>query len=242
MEHLASHGWVVAAPDHVGNLTWDGGGRETEIYLQRPRDLMAVLDWLDAPGGDELQGRLSDVRLALGHSFGGYSIYAAAGASYDGEVLAACDDGSPFCSTMTPELADVFEQGFSEDRWVGVIGMDPGDRRLFGDGLADLTVPSLYMSADIEDEARAESMPYWDALDHPDDVWVSFPRLGHNGFTDVAGALDPPGVLDPEESWRLVRGTVLAWARAVGLGDPEAERLFSADSPLADAQRRLETR
>ena len=38
MAHLASHGWVVAAPDHTGNTTFDGASRTSAIYLQRPRD------------------------------------------------------------------------------------------------------------------------------------------------------------------------------------------------------------
>ena len=233
MEHLATHGWVVVAPDHLGNLVWDGDARDTEIYLQRPLDLVAVLDWLDDPAGDELGGRLAPGRLGMGHSFGGYTLHAVAGASFDPAVVAACDDGSPFCSTMTPELAERFADGVAEQRFTALVAMDPGDHRLFGEGLGDVVAPELYMSADFDDEERVDSLPFWTDLDHPDDVWASFPGLAHNGFTDVAGALDPPGVQPPEEGWYLVRASVLAWGRGTLLSDAGSKALFEEDSPLA---------
>ena len=242
MEHLATHGWVVAAPDHLGNLTWDGDNRDTEIYLQRPFDMVAVLDWLDDPAGDELAGRLRPGRLGMGHSFGGYTLHALAGASFDPAVVEGCDDGSPFCSTMSPELAERFGQGVVDTRFAALVAMDPGDHRLFGAGLGEVVAPELYLSADFGDDALEESLPFWTDLDHPDDAWGSFPGLGHNGFTDIAGALDPPGVLPAEEGWRPVRSAVLAWGRARVLEDPDALSLFDAGSPLESEELVLQYR
>ena len=87
MVHLASHGWAVLAPDHTGNTTFDSPDRETAIYWRRPRDVSAVLDWAEA--GD--LGFAVDVAavVALGHSFGGYTVLALAGAEYD---LAALEE------------------------------------------------------------------------------------------------------------------------------------------------------
>jgi len=232
MEHLASHGWVVAAPDHLNNLTWDGGDRATEIYLQRPLDVVAVLDWLDDPAGDELAGRLGPGRLGMGHSFGGYTLHAVAGATFDGDVVAGCDDGTPFCSTMTPDLEARFAQGALDTRFDALVAMDPGDHRLFGAGLADVQVAELYLSADFEDVELTESLPFWTDLDHPGDVWGAFPGLGHNGFTDVAAALDPPGVDPAEDGWRVIRSAVLAWGRMQVLGDTGASVLYQPGSPL----------
>ncbi len=242
MEHLATHGWVVAAPDHLNNLTWDGDHRDTEIYAQRPLDLSAVLDWLDDPAGDELAGRLAPERLGLGHSFGGYTLHGAGGASYDGAVLDGCDDGTAFCSTMTPELAVRFRQGFREPRFTTLVAMDPGDLRLFGTGLADIATSELLLTADFDDPKRTESQPFWGDLDHPGDVWGSFPDLAHNGFTDVAGALDPPGVAPAEDGWVVIRSTVLAWGRAHLQDDAAAEGLFLPDSPLQGDMMTLQIR
>ncbi|MBI4815582.1 MAG: dienelactone hydrolase family protein [Deltaproteobacteria bacterium] len=80
--HLASHGYVVAAPDHTGNTLRDmvGSGGELEIdfgaqfqsFLDRPRDLSAVLASLGQFSGDALLAELADVQRvgAAGHSFG----------------------------------------------------------------------------------------------------------------------------------------------------------------------------
>ena len=58
MEHLATHGWIVAAPDHTGNTTLDGGDRVTAIYYQRPADISAVNDFMD--GLDDSVGAAID--------------------------------------------------------------------------------------------------------------------------------------------------------------------------------------
>jgi predicted dienelactone hydrolase len=81
MEHLASHGYVVVAPTHVGNTSFDPASRSTDIYYLRPLDLSAALDAL--PG---LEGRVGPVArraLAVGHSFGGYTAYLVGGARHD---------------------------------------------------------------------------------------------------------------------------------------------------------------
>lgn len=78
MEHLASHGYAVVAPDHTDNTTFDGSSRDTAIYSQRPLDLSAVLEHLETVSGDHpLAGRLDGGPvLAIGHSFGGYTVFA----------------------------------------------------------------------------------------------------------------------------------------------------------------------
>lgn len=234
MEHLASHGWVAVAPDHTGNLTWDGGDRATEIYLQRPLDISAVLDWLDAPAGDPLEGQLGPERLGLGHSFGGYTLHALLGATYSEATIAGCDDGSPFCSTMTPELADRLRQGFRDPRLQAAVSMAPGDRRLFDDGLGDVGVPLFLMAGGLDDQTGEETDLTWSQLDDPGDHLAWFPAFGHNGFTDFAGVLDPAGVEDPATGWGTVQGLVLAWAGLRLEGLP-AEPLLDGSVPVGQA-------
>jgi predicted dienelactone hydrolase len=76
---LASHGYVVAAPDHHGNTLSDAilaGGQTDEMLLQafadRPLDLRVVLDHVKAlPVGDPLVGIVDASRIGVaGHSFG----------------------------------------------------------------------------------------------------------------------------------------------------------------------------
>ena len=46
MSFMASHGYVVAAPDHTGNTTFDGSSRDTSIYYQG-RGGFTLSVWVD---------------------------------------------------------------------------------------------------------------------------------------------------------------------------------------------------
>ncbi len=80
-ERLASHGVVVAAPDHEGNTLWDlEAGVAADVgsafLAVRVRDVRRVLDRLLDAGAtevpDDLRGRLDPLRAGvMGHSFGG---------------------------------------------------------------------------------------------------------------------------------------------------------------------------
>jgi predicted dienelactone hydrolase len=234
-EHLASHGWVVFAPDHTGNLVWDGDERTTEIYLQRPLDLSATLDWIDAPPADDLlASSLGPERLLIGHSFGGYSAEASLGATFNEAAISACPDGSPFCSTMTEALAARLRAGFFDARWQSAISMAPGDLRLLDGGLDQLDVPLLLMTGGLDGSPGLGADPTWLALGHPDDRHVFLPAGGHNAFTDFAGALDPDGVVEPELGWAAVRGWALAWAKAMVEGDARATSLLDTEPTFGD--------
>jgi len=76
---LASHGYVVIAPDHTGNTLSDAviaGGQNTEAQFEslglRPDDMGFVLQYLqDLPLGDPLGAIVDRDRVgATGHSFG----------------------------------------------------------------------------------------------------------------------------------------------------------------------------
>jgi predicted dienelactone hydrolase len=81
MEFLASHGYVVAAPDHTGNTIFDAmSGTPVDIpttLRDRPRDVSAVIDEMlerNATGGDPFQGRIDGDRIAAsGNSTGGWT-------------------------------------------------------------------------------------------------------------------------------------------------------------------------
>ncbi|MBW2522562.1 MAG: alpha/beta fold hydrolase [Deltaproteobacteria bacterium] len=96
--HLASHGYIVAAPDHLGNTARDvgqlvmgamGAGRVPRLYeampavvQARPEDLLAVAREL--PQANESKIALPDESSPLGivgHSFGGWTALVAAARS-----------------------------------------------------------------------------------------------------------------------------------------------------------------
>lgn len=85
-EHLASHGYIVAAPDHTGNsaVTWVDGemvSMNPEIREQaakdRPLDIRFLIDTFDRlnKGADSrFLGRVDMDKIGVtGHSFGGYT-------------------------------------------------------------------------------------------------------------------------------------------------------------------------
>jgi len=87
--HLASHGFVVATPDHHGNTFLDAleGIEDADSALNRPLDLSFLIDELTAftaEPGHFLEGAIDPQKIgASGHSFGGYTVLALAGGAFD---------------------------------------------------------------------------------------------------------------------------------------------------------------
>jgi predicted dienelactone hydrolase len=94
--HLASHGYLVAAPDHLGNTVRDvgqlimgavGAGRVPKLYEAmpavveaRPLDLSAVVDQITSRSVDGVPALEIDPSVGVvGHSFGGWTALVAAG-------------------------------------------------------------------------------------------------------------------------------------------------------------------
>jgi predicted dienelactone hydrolase len=78
-EFAATHGFVVVAPDHRGNTFLDAAPDFTELVGRRPHDVEDVVDatLADDRFADCLDG---DAYSVVGHSFGGYTALALAGA------------------------------------------------------------------------------------------------------------------------------------------------------------------
>jgi len=93
--HLASHGYVVASPDHHGNTFVDtlGGVVDANVVNNRPRDMSFVLDELlarNAAPGNFYSGTIIPEQVGMsGHSFGGFTTFAmAGGATRDARIKA----------------------------------------------------------------------------------------------------------------------------------------------------------
>jgi predicted dienelactone hydrolase len=86
--HLASHGYVVATPDHHGNTFLDllAGLVDAQSAVNRPRDVSFLIDTLlafNAEPGNFLAGAVDPERIGMsGHSFGGYTTFAIAGGEF----------------------------------------------------------------------------------------------------------------------------------------------------------------
>lgn len=232
MEHLASHGFLAIAPTHTGNTFVDGSDRDTEIYYLRSFDVRAALDFFQNLEDDPLAGRAGDRIAVSGHSFGGYTAYALAGATYAIDTLEAdCAAGtgpSSFCSTMTSSKADVFRSGLGDPRVSAVVSVDPGDFDLFGEGVRAIDVPILHMKAEKSGEDE-----YWPVLDG-DAVRLFLKGGDHNDFTDAcsAGLEIRCSDLNPEAVWRPVRTVTLAFLKKHLLGEEGLDPILDGSAPL----------
>ncbi|MDP2307808.1 MAG: alpha/beta hydrolase [Pseudomonadota bacterium] len=230
MEHLASHGWVVAAPDHTGNTTFDGSDRATEIYAQRPRDLSAVLDWMGTSAYP-----LTETRVVMGHSFGGYTVLATIGATFASAALDCPDPTTGFCSTMTPALRTVFEGGLADTRFGAALLMAPGDFRLFESaGIGAITLPTMLMTGTEDQPPGSEVDEIWAALrDAPGDSArrVTLDGAGHQSFTDFADTMEDV-TMSAEASTRIVDVYALAWARRAD-GDADVAPVLDGEREVA---------
>lgn len=200
-ERLASHGWIVVAPDHVGNTSFDllsGDGESfAESLVHRPGDLVALLD--DAASDDVLglSASLDETpALLFGHSFGGYTSLVAGGAAFDVTTgFAACfadpPADTPDCALLAdPGTADLLDGTALAGRIGGIVPQAPALIAAFADGaLAGLDVPVLLQSAgrDITTPDEEEAGLLWPEIQgaHPESRWIRVPEGGHYSFISV---------------------------------------------------------
>lgn len=206
VEHYASRGYVVVAPEH--NEAFDGSttGFWKEL-IDRPVDIRRTIDYakrLTRPGAP-LAGLIDLDNIAVvGHSYGGYTALAAGGARFDFAAYkarcAALSEDDPrnfFCAPIANESDMATRAGLpaapsglwpslGDPRVKAVISM-AGDAYPFDQrGLAKLKVPVMAMGGTVD-----EGTPYtWGAkptYDHAgsrDKTLVTFPGAGHFLFLD----------------------------------------------------------
>ncbi len=182
VETIASHGFVVVAPDHPGNTAIDQllGTQTPPKVTARNRvlDVGVLLDRLEA---GKLAGGLVDTEqvAVMGHSFGGFTALASAG-GYDGI------EGDP--------------------RVDAVVALAPFSQFLSDEDLASIDVPLLVMTG-----SEDTTTPIEDQSTRPVDragaeaSLVEIDGAGHSSVTDVCaiakaiengGDAVPPGAAD----------------------------------------------
>ena len=265
-EHLASHGFVVVGVEHQEGVYFmdenplkDG----PPSYALRPADIRRTLDYaesLSATGG-ELEGLLDLEKVAVtGHSSGGYTALAAAGARVDVEAMqrrceAGRAEGDPHA-----EGCDWIE-GF-EAEIAALAGFDPmpeglwpsmGDARVDAiipmagesfmyeqDGLAHITVPVLAMQGTLDyfDWGAGPTFKY---AASPQKALVAFEGAGHVIFGNNCAAM--PWLVEADMWWMcldpvweqkrtndLVNHFTTAFLLDVLKGDAEAHAALAPDA------------
>jgi predicted dienelactone hydrolase len=205
LEHYASYGFIVLAPEHTEQLNNSDFSAVPMAWsdlwtssIDRPLDIKQTLDdaeKLTAPGGD-MAGLIDMQHVAVvGHSSGGYTALAMAGAQYDLEAFNArcaqlpADDPNTFlCTSHVPKEADMAARaGFDpmpqglwpslgDPRVTAIIPM-ASDSYLFDTaGLAKITIPMMAMggTADTGTPYLWGVKPAYDYASSPQKALVSF--------------------------------------------------------------------
>jgi len=165
MEHLASWGFMVIAPDHIGMTASDVLNEPDTFYpitYTNPTDVSLVIDFAEALSADSpLAGMIDTEHIAsTGHSSGGLTALQAAGGQLDLVGLAErCAEGLEIndCVLLVPFMAEIAElygldavpdglyPPLGDDRVDAIIPLAP-DQLIFGEtGLSNVTIPTLYM-------------------------------------------------------------------------------------------------
>jgi dienelactone hydrolase len=172
-EFLATHGWVVIAPDHRENTLYDlDASILLEVAMRRPLEVAASFDWLTGTdGGGELAGCLdaSEGYAVSGHSFGAYTTVVVTGTPIDLAASAAwcadhpewlCDDAAAWAAAH-PDMP-VVDRADPRAR-VGV-AMTPAGYELLVGGLSQNTTddcdPPYLAPEDAHLTVRAASLAF----------------------------------------------------------------------------------
>lgn len=207
---LAQNGYVVVSIDHPGTTTFNQSAELAAQWWERPGDLSRLLDWLltSAEWAEIIDE--SDI-TAIGHSLGGWTVMALAGAQFDrSQMLQECTgEASPLVCGLASGLGlEVPQEGeplgsLKDDRINRVVSMDLGLARGFArQSLRDLTTPTLILAAGIDtaglpqaDEsgflARYIPRVNHDYIVYPDATHFSFMQLCKPGAVEMIEEEDP---------------------------------------------------
>ncbi|BDM77870.1 alpha/beta hydrolase [Acaryochloris marina] len=168
-EHLASYGFVVVMPEHIGSNTNQLQalmlGRVKEVtqpteFLDRPSDVQFILDELERLSTSDpmLQGQLNlDQVGVIGQSFGGYTALALAGATINFEQLQQ-DCGSRLKDTINISLIlqcqviKLPQQRYelADPRIKGAIAINPVTSSVLGETLSQIQTPVMFVSGSAD--------------------------------------------------------------------------------------------
>lgn len=225
MCHFASHGWVAAAPAHVGNLINDTPDPlPLSVFIHRPHDIRETLNLLGAlPKEDPLAGKIDLGHVAAsGHSFGTYTAWLLGGAPANVEGMKArCDKGD--VAACTPDGLAALGADLSEPRARIVMPLAGAPDRDIAISSFDLVkVPVLQMSGTLD---KVGDDKIFEAVSKIDLTWVEVQDGCHQLFGLGNSVLGDAGckALADEEGFSLVNPWALAYARYHVLADRSAE-------------------
>lgn len=176
-EAIASHGYIVAAPDHTGNTAVDQlAGTDVDFdvnALNRPNDVEVVINAMLDPTSTETVGFVAGVdpeRIAVtGHSFGGFTSLAMAGGYSNDLGTFAADPRIDAIIPLAPATGD-------------------GSGRLMSDaGLDAISTPTLVIvgTDDTSTPIDPNVTRIWELANSDPLYRVELVDARHESFTDL---------------------------------------------------------
>ncbi len=220
-EWLASHGFVVVAPDHPNNTLFDyEPSLLTQVMERRPGDISRAATWAMGEFGTE------ETYLIVGHSFGAWTTLAVAGGEFDADWVAHwCDTGG------VGELCGLIDAGGTppeppDARVYGGVAMAPCGWYTFSDdGLGAVEgVAILGGERDLTCPMDAEVQPAADRVGDPT-LLYTVPNGGHFIFSvmcqigPVQPECDDETYAQPDDAWDDIKAVTTAWALRQWTGD-----------------------
>ena len=237
-QHLASHGYVVAVPQHIGSDAQQiqsflrGASRQVFLvdeFINRPLDISYVIDKLELRNLEQFDGKLATNKVGVfGHSFGGYTALAVAGATIDFENL------EKECSTLITRINTALrlqcralklerkDYNFRDERVVAALGHNPVNRSIFGpQGMGQIQIPVL-MGAGSYDPATPfvfEQLSSFTWLNSPNKYLVMQEGQAHvdvsamdGGISEVIESVEELTVPETQLLSDYTHATILAFS------------------------------
>lgn len=209
-EHMASYGFAVAMPDHLGSNEAQRRDLESWLadeffqrreFINRPLDVSFLLDELTRLNESQFNQRLNTQSVgAIGHSFGGYTVLVNAGATVDFDWLQQqCRPDAKFVSNLSRLLqcralelenspADVatLSQGSLKDERIKLVMAFNTVSNLFGQrGTASVRVPTVIAGGayDFVSPLIPEQADTFNWLTTPDKYFLLVDQKAHGEET-----------------------------------------------------------
>ena len=228
-EHLASQGFIVAAPNHEGNTIFDSPSDEevAQIVRDRPVDIVFTLGEMQAHA--DFAAVIDPDRIGIaGHSFGGFTTLMLAGGEGDAEsaqaYCAASGGEGVFCPYVGYwQPGEVQRRPAEAEVFSAALALAPGGYGAFGDeGLAKVDMPLMMMGGDLDDMTGEEVEPIYAALPPPKHKIV-IAGAGHMSFTDICRLglpvpeleemCDPAVYMDIDRAFEIINVFATAFLR-----------------------------
>jgi predicted dienelactone hydrolase len=257
-QHLASYGYAVVVPEHVGsNATkgeslFDGYSKPTgpSEAVNRPQDVTFVLNQLSQL--PQLKQQIDTQKvIVVGHSLGGYTALALAGGTLDIAYLRqACNLGekaqlnmSIFLQCPAAQLPQSTYQ-LGDSRVVGIVSADPVTSKFFSPAsLQNIKIPTMLLAGSFDTVVPIvrEATPTYSELGTDIRYFVMLQNGTHfSVLPKMEGGLFqiPPALLGPSQDIgnRYFKALTLAFADGYLKKSPQAQAALNQGAAIPLSQ------